>query len=554
MEMILMCDVNERVFDTTVELKDNAMLKVRPELFDEWDFDKNDELGLNVYKVSQYNKINVDWECQKCGSHYNEKVYNRVRVTGCPYCLGRKVNYTNCLSTKNISLASEWHPTLNGELTPDEVYYRHKNKAWWKCPKCKSEYESSIYGRNSENYGCPYCAGQKVNHTNSLATLRPDLVFQWHPIKNGNLKPDDVTCGLRMKVWWLGNCGHTFMASIGERANRGSNCPYCSTSNAKVLKGFNDMWTTNPDLASLLCHPNDGYKYGQNSGKKVDWKCPSCGEIVKNKCISTVNHQGMACGNCSDGTSYPEKVVFNFLKFLGIDFEREQVFKWAKDKKYDFYIPSLSLIIETHGIQHFEEGGFSSYGSRTLKEEQENDEIKEQMAIKNKIKNYVIIDCRYSNFEFIKNNIIHSELSVIFELTSIDWKAINLGSQKSFNYEMLRLWNEDNMTLDEISGTLKIGNKTISRVLRNFENLGLCIYDGNRGRKRTSLDKTNKVYQLALDFSLIRIWNGARNIEEETGINSKSIYASIVGKQKTSHGFIWKYEKDLIGWSVPINK
>lgn len=41
------------VFNKTIKLADNAMLKARPELFDEWCFEKNDELGFDIYKVTK---------------------------------------------------------------------------------------------------------------------------------------------------------------------------------------------------------------------------------------------------------------------------------------------------------------------------------------------------------------------------------------------------------------------------------------------------------------------------------------------------------------------
>ena len=49
-----------------------------------------------------------------------------------------------------------------------------------------------------------------------------------------------------VKVWWLGQCGHEWQASTSHRY-RGRGCPYCC--NNAVLPGFNDLSTTNPNLA-----------------------------------------------------------------------------------------------------------------------------------------------------------------------------------------------------------------------------------------------------------------------------------------------------------------
>ena len=59
----------------------------------------------------------------------------------------------------------------------------------------------------------------------------------------------------------------------------------CVCSNIKIKIGFNDIWTTNKNLAQLLLNPDDGYKYTLNSGEKLDWKCPNCNLIIKNKTI-----------------------------------------------------------------------------------------------------------------------------------------------------------------------------------------------------------------------------------------------------------------------------
>lgn len=36
---------------------------------------------------------------------------------------------------------------------------------------------------------------------NDLKTLRPDISMQWHPTKNGNMKPYDFLVGSHYKHW-----------------------------------------------------------------------------------------------------------------------------------------------------------------------------------------------------------------------------------------------------------------------------------------------------------------------------------------------------------------
>ena len=112
-------------------------------------------------------------------------------------------------------------------------------------------------------------------------------------------------------------------------------CGYC---NGKVVvKGINDMWTTNPELAKLLANPDDGYKYTSTSSQKVDWRCPICNTIHRNKVINNISLRGLSC-LCSKSKSYPNRFMYWLLDYLHIEFEDEKTFDWSDGKRYDFYI------------------------------------------------------------------------------------------------------------------------------------------------------------------------------------------------------------------------
>lgn len=112
-----------------------------------------------------------------------------------------------------------------------------------------------------------------MRNDDCLANNYPELVREWHPIKNGKLTPYDISCGSNKKVWWLGQCGHEWEARINNRVYKNQGCPYCA--GRKVLVGFNDLWTTHPDLA-LEWHPtkNGNLRPEQVTaacGKKIWW-------------------------------------------------------------------------------------------------------------------------------------------------------------------------------------------------------------------------------------------------------------------------------------------
>jgi len=328
--------------------KDNILAIKNPELAKQWHPTKNGDLTPNDITANSNKRV---WWQGECGHQWESVVYTRNKGSGCPICSGQQVlEGYNDLATANTRLAKEWHPTKNGDLTPNKVTTGSEKKVWWKCDR-GHEWEEKIFNRTN-GYGCPFCAGYYACSDNSLQTLNPDLAQQWHPTQNGDLTPNDVTTGSGRKVWWicekgheweasigsrtagngcaicgreasaqkrqnailkekgsleqeypelskewhptknkgltpssitagsgkkawwLGSCGHEWESLISERT-KGANCPFCS--NRKVLKGYNDLATTNPKL-SKEWHPskNEGLSPDEvvaGAGKRVWWRC-----------------------------------------------------------------------------------------------------------------------------------------------------------------------------------------------------------------------------------------------------------------------------------------
>ncbi len=178
-----------------------------------------------------------------------------------------------CSRHEHIDLLDEWHSEKNGNLTPDTVSYGSHKKVWWRC-KRGHEWQSAPQARSIKGHGCPYCAGKKVDATNSLSTLYPDIAVQWHPSRNDNLEPTMVTPGSHRKVWWQCEHGHEWQTIVKSRV-AGTGCPVCA--NKVVLPGINDLETCEPTLASQW-HPekNGSLKPNQvfrGSKTKVWWQC-----------------------------------------------------------------------------------------------------------------------------------------------------------------------------------------------------------------------------------------------------------------------------------------
>ena len=194
-------------------------------------------------------------------------------------------------------LVKEWHPTKNGDLTPNDFTHGTRKKVWWLCPK-KHSYFSNVINRTTNNAGCPYCSGKKVGDDNSLAALFPDIAKEWHPVKNVELKPNEVTYGSKKKVWWLCNKKHSYYASIQHRTTNKAGCPYCF---GKMATKDNNLLALYPNIAKEW-HPTKNQELlAKNalpkSNKKVWWLCPKGHNY--DATIASRTHMQTGCPYCS---------------------------------------------------------------------------------------------------------------------------------------------------------------------------------------------------------------------------------------------------------------
>ncbi len=200
-----------------------------PEIAKEWNYELNSGTPDKYLPFS--NEV-VYWICSKCKSPYDKMINDRTGSgEDCPYCAGKRVNETNCLSTTHPELAKEWNYSRNKELTPDKVTKCSHDKVYWLCEQGHS-YPAYVYRRAGANgTGCPTCyelygrrSPRKVKRENSLASKKPELAKQWHPTKNVT-SPYEVGVSARTEYWWLCEKGHEWQDSPNSR--RSPKCKYC---------------------------------------------------------------------------------------------------------------------------------------------------------------------------------------------------------------------------------------------------------------------------------------------------------------------------------------
>lgn len=137
----------------------NDMLSFRPELINEWDFEKNGDLKPEeMFKASEKR---VWWKCVK-GHQWEARIGDRVRGNQCPYCLNQRLlkGYNDVL-TYRPELAKIWHPTKNNGCELSDFPKTSEKKVWWKCEN-GHEFISSIYSRYKAKNLCYMCYKEKL--------------------------------------------------------------------------------------------------------------------------------------------------------------------------------------------------------------------------------------------------------------------------------------------------------------------------------------------------------------------------------------------------------
>ena len=237
--------------------------------------------GWNSASVTKGSNKKVAWRCQQ-GHSWQAIVNDRSKGKGCPICTGRAVLLGfNDLVTVNPEIAAQadgWDPK---SLTAGSG-----SKVRWKC-ELGHTWNATVANR-SIGGGCPVCSGHSVLiGFNDLSTTNPELAAQ-----ADGWDPKTLTGGSRKNVAWRCEHGHLWNTRVDKRSN-GSDCPVCSRH--KTQAGFNDLATTNPELAAQA-NGWDPTSLAAFSKKIVSWRC-AYGHVWK--AMVSNRSKGSGCAVCA---------------------------------------------------------------------------------------------------------------------------------------------------------------------------------------------------------------------------------------------------------------
>lgn len=149
----------------------NDLASQFPQLIEEWDWAKNNELNIFPQEIYSKSSKKVHWVCSK-GHRWSTSINHRViRGTNCPYCSNKKIlaGY-NDLKSQRPDLMEEWDFERN-ILAPEKVAVLSPKKVHWICPRGHN-YEKPIYDK-AKGIGCPFC-------TRAKSTSFPEQCFYYY--------------------------------------------------------------------------------------------------------------------------------------------------------------------------------------------------------------------------------------------------------------------------------------------------------------------------------------------------------------------------------------
>ena len=325
-------------------------------------------------------------------------------------------------------------------------------------------------------------------------------------------------------------CGHLW-SPRPQSLLEGCGCPVCSRFIIGEKPEYrNSIWASEyRDLCSQFMTEEQMKAVMPHSRKKILVKCPYCGSTKEIYPDYLIENGSIAC-KCGDGVFFANKFVSNLFYQLKINTDYEYSPDWANGKRYDNYLIDYNSIVENHGMQHYK----TSFSTKTVEDEQANDELKKKLAIDNNIKHYIVIDCRYSTLDYIKQNIMDSILPELLNFTEddINWKAALEYASKSLVRTVADLYNMG-CSMPEISKKLNISRSAIWKWLKIATELNLCSYN-------VKTTKAKQIYCIDLNLNFSSIRKASRFLDLNDSDRQK-IPLCCEGLIDTVAGYHWQY-------------
>jgi hypothetical protein len=250
--------------------KNKTLEYLYPKIAKQWNYKKN--YPLTPEDIPPKSNEKFWWICKNNHSIHKEP-YHRLEgpYYGCGFCSGRHATKENNFMKSFPHLVKELAIEKNdidlSTLTPQS-----EKELWWKCKK-NHLFQQQVKHR-AIGQGCPYCSNQKVGYGNDFQSQYPKIAKEWHPTKNGKLKPNQVISKSKKLFYFLCKNGHTYKQSLQNKVKQNQGCPYCSGRYATEEKNLKTLF---PEIAKEWHPTKNGDKLPTDflpvSGYKAFWLC-----------------------------------------------------------------------------------------------------------------------------------------------------------------------------------------------------------------------------------------------------------------------------------------
>lgn len=172
----------------------------------------------------------------RCPQGHHPRMAPRTYLhNGCQFCRGAHRQGTRpTLAEAQPEVASQWHPTRNGDLTASDVGPFSRRQVWWLADCCGHEWRQRVVERDKyHRWRCPACRSL----LDSLAWHRPELAAEWsadNPVDAWHVRPSAATPFLPLWVCAT-DPAHVWQASVASRSS-GSGCPECRVAGKSAVE------------------------------------------------------------------------------------------------------------------------------------------------------------------------------------------------------------------------------------------------------------------------------------------------------------------------------
>jgi len=377
----------------------------------------------------------------------------------------------------------------------------------------------------------------KDENRDMVITDREHRIEYGYNMQKHNKKYYKYTCN---------KCGWTEGWIIESGLLRGTSCGCCA--GKVVVENINSIWHTDKWMIPIINDDEFCKTHTHSCRDRITPTCPDCGRI-KDKYLKISNiyiSHSIGC-TCGDKISYPNKLAYSLLDQLNEIYkfehlEHEYSPDWIKPKRYDNYFVhnGNAYILEMDGRWHNTDNNLSG---QTKEESKHIDNYKDLKATEYGIK-VIRIDCEKSELEFIKQNILNSKLSELFNISEIDWLKCTEFALTNLVKITCEYWSSGIHDTKEIANIMQISRQTVIKYLKRGSLVKWCNYDSKLEKRNI---KRGKLVEVFKNETSLGIFDSVTDLEtksvEKFGIKlfQGNISSVCMGKWKQYNGFTFKY-------------